>query len=589
MSSALFTLNNSSPPHHFTILRAVLAKVASVRISSSREHDLDTLSEDIVASQLLPNYRDELLSALGSSHRNEKLRAAVCLRKFVSVSSGEAVWEHVRRVVETDLVERLAQMLLEDDGVLQYELMWVLTNIAAGPHAYAQRVMSSQALPVLVRLLNQARGWKIRWQASWTLANLCGDSRSFRDEVLRLHPDVVRLLLNMTEIEALLIESETERRVASTTLDKFATWTMANLSRWPTESAMGTVPELLFPALPFFLKQVDYLNSHPDTAHLGDVLRCLKALFADPNGATLRGVLPDQNLVNTMVTCVGVCENLNQDVLVSALGVLVNISTSDDRRVAESFSKNADLIGRLENFLERGTTDSYDASVVQHALMLLSNITASQPKSARNLTHLWDDVHGLVGSPRLDGKTMREAAWCLATGVDVDGRKDDPWAELIDDGLFETLCHVLQVAAPDGPGEAAVFRNDDPQLFAKVAERFGGRLDAEQLERSWGILWRLWKAVVVRAGTDGEAAPSILENLDQGWRKGYTVVKAMLDGDVFGERSNRERTDEMQMEDMMDAFTGLSVGRSGPAVLTPFLEMEVLSLLNACSLNDRDE
>ncbi|KXS18127.1 ARM repeat-containing protein [Gonapodya prolifera JEL478] len=574
---------------------AMLEKVASVRISQSREHDLDMLTDDDVASELLPKHKNELLAALESSQRNVKLKAAVCLRKFVSVSNGDAVWEHVRQVVELNLVDRLADMLLEDDGILQYEVMWTLTNIAAGPHAYAARVMSSRALPVLVRLLLQSRGWKIRWQASWTLANLCGDSRSFRDEVLRRHPDLVDTLVKMTETGALLMESEGERQVAGSTLDKFAAWTLANLSRWPAEPDVpgGDAPVLLLPAFEFLMRQIERLNDRPDAAHLGDVLRCLKALFGDPNADGLRHILPDKRITDDIVDCLAICEDIGQEALVSALGVLVNISTSDDKNVAELLAKNADLVAYLGTFLGKDALKEYDASVVQHALMLFSNITASQPKSVKLIANLWPLVHRLARNKKIDGKTTREAAWCLATGVDSDTRRDPAWMVLLDDGLLETLCETLKMTAPDGPGEPAAVKNEDPQLFAKVAgaisslvSKFGQKIDTPLVGRTFPVLWEVWWGVVGRAGMEGNAAPGVLERMHESWRRGYALVKGVLDAAPYMDRANVERKHQNEMLGLVQGFNALSVGRGSLPEYTVQLETEVLLLLNSFNIGD---
>jgi len=101
--------------------------------------------------------------------------------------------------------------------LLQFEAVWVLTNIAAGTSEQIQPIVDHGAVPLLVSLLSSSNP-DVREQAVWALGNIAGDGAPFRDCVLRA--GVMEPLLNV-------VQSETQR----TTLIQNAVWTLSNLCK----------------------------------------------------------------------------------------------------------------------------------------------------------------------------------------------------------------------------------------------------------------------------------------------------------------------------------------------------------------------
>nr|DAD27935.1 TPA_asm: hypothetical protein HUJ06_029403 [Nelumbo nucifera] len=98
------------------------------------------------------------------------------LRSLGNLVAGDSQTTHVVLIAGQDITDNaisaLIKCLKSEHRVLKKEAAWVLSNIAAGSLAHKQLIHSSEAVPLLLRLLLTAP-FDIRKEAAYALGNLC--------------------------------------------------------------------------------------------------------------------------------------------------------------------------------------------------------------------------------------------------------------------------------------------------------------------------------------------------------------------------------------------------------------------------------
>ncbi|KAG4924928.1 hypothetical protein JHK87_050468 [Glycine soja] len=126
----------------------------------------------------------------------------------------------IDEVIKADVVPRIVEFL-ESDGLhqLQFEALWVLTNIASGTSQHKRAVVDHGAVPKLVKLLSPTNNYDdVREQAVWVLGNIAFDSPCYSDLILNEHAllPLLSLLNPPSPILSML---------------RITTWTLSNLVR----------------------------------------------------------------------------------------------------------------------------------------------------------------------------------------------------------------------------------------------------------------------------------------------------------------------------------------------------------------------
>lgn len=105
----------------------------------------------------------------------------ICIRKTLCIQPNPPI----SKVIELGILPRLVEILQKnDDSKLQYEVAWVLSNIASGNLAETSSVIDSGAVPILVGLIESCQYKNVKEQVIWALSNIAGNSSLHRDFVL---------------------------------------------------------------------------------------------------------------------------------------------------------------------------------------------------------------------------------------------------------------------------------------------------------------------------------------------------------------------------------------------------------------------
>jgi len=135
-----------------------------------------------------------LVRALNSPIISIALKAARAFRRLIQ--EPELI---VHRVADAGIIPRFVELLKNNaQPELQFEIAWVLTNIAASTTQHVQLLMDAGIIPVLVDLLYTSKEYEVYEQVIWLVGNIAGECEKFRDELL--NNDVTTPILELLKI-----------------------------------------------------------------------------------------------------------------------------------------------------------------------------------------------------------------------------------------------------------------------------------------------------------------------------------------------------------------------------------------------------
>ncbi|XP_011706521.1 PREDICTED: importin subunit alpha [Wasmannia auropunctata] len=377
----------------------------SKRRNLDTKQELPDLSNEAEHSPTTALSIDEIVNYINSSDETLQLLAIQTCRKLLSREKNPPIND----MIEGGVVPRCIKLLDSDHNIpLQFEVAWVLTNIASGTSEQTQNVVNYGAVPKLVKLLKSASPI-VAEQAVWALGNIAGDGPYARDLVLE--HDALPLLLN-------LIKPET-----SMTFMRNIVWTLSNLCRNKNPPPSF---ELIRPVLPVFNR----LLNCTDQDVLADTCWALSYLTDGSNDkiqAVLEtGIIP--KLVELLTSQKGT-------ILTPALRTVGNIVTGDDAQTdAVILAGGLSYLGALLRH--------HRANIVKEAAWAISNIMAGNTDQIESVINA-----GLL-SPLIevlqvgDYKAQKEVAWAisnLTTGGTI-----QHLTQLVGAGVLPPFCNLLE-------------------------------------------------------------------------------------------------------------------------------------------------
>ena len=153
------------------------------------------------------------INRLAGNTYDEVFPAMVYFRKMLSLKNNPPI----QNVIDAGIVPKIVQLCTSNNyPELQYEAVWVITNIASGSDEQTRCVIDSNAIPVLIQLL-QSSNHQIREQCIWAIGNIVGNGPEDRD-----------LVLNFGVLQPLL---ETMFHAPNLTTLSNGAWVLNNLTR----------------------------------------------------------------------------------------------------------------------------------------------------------------------------------------------------------------------------------------------------------------------------------------------------------------------------------------------------------------------
>lgn len=339
------------------------------------------------------------------------LSSAQQVRKILSKEPQPPIDE----VIASGAVPIFVELLDKDDNIdIQFEVAWILTNIASGTTEQTKVIVDHGAIPKFVRLLN-SNDARVREQAVWAIGNIIGDGPDLRDLVVR-HGFVPALLKQITpDISLSFLRN--------------ITWVIVNLCRSKEPPPSEALVAELIPALL-------YLVTHQDSSILIDTLWAIS--YISENGVNYGQLLIDAQLAKKIAPYICHEDVKIQTAVIRTLGSLSTGSDEQTQYVVDA--------GSLKYLREQLTKTSHQDKTVKESLWFLSNIAAG---SVEQIQEIFDNkllpiiIHYL---DKGDFVLQREAAWSvynISTSGSISQIK-----EMFDQEVIPPLCNLLNADDP---------------------------------------------------------------------------------------------------------------------------------------------
>jgi len=160
----------------------------------------------------------------------------------------------IKEVIDSGVIPRIIQFLRwKDMPQLQFESMWVITNIASSDKPeYTAKIIRDGAIPLIIDLL-KCPNYALQEQAAWALGNIAGDGEELKNmlvtagtlsafkQVCKEQFDAKKYAVYTKEDEAKCGQSPENQYIS---LMQIVSWSLSNFCRYK-ESKQANLAEIL--------------------------------------------------------------------------------------------------------------------------------------------------------------------------------------------------------------------------------------------------------------------------------------------------------------------------------------------------------
>uniref|UniRef100_A0A672JET9 Importin subunit alpha n=1 Tax=Salarias fasciatus TaxID=181472 RepID=A0A672JET9_SALFA len=216
-----------------------IAMCVKLRKDQKNEHIMKRRTITLVCKTCLPfqiscTSLEDIVRDVNSDSIPSQIRGCQAARKLLSERDSS-----INEIINAGLLSCFVAFLsMDDEPTLQFEAVWVLTNITSGTSWHTKRVMDHGAVPAFISLLSSPM-LHISEQAVWAVSNIAGKL---------LTSNLFRLIHAVERRDACFSKLDFLHNLA---------WTLSNLCRSKNPYLPGSVVQQMLPSLIMFLHLSD--------------------------------------------------------------------------------------------------------------------------------------------------------------------------------------------------------------------------------------------------------------------------------------------------------------------------------------------
>ena len=346
----------------------------------------------------------DLIQMVFSDNEEAIFHGTQSIRKILS----QATKPPLDKVIRSNVIPRLVDLLACPNSDIQFEAAWALTNVASGTSKHTKAVLDSNAVPAFVKMSATSEKIENKEQATWALGNIAGDSSDYRDYVLSCNAlGPLLATLSHTNNKSFL---------------RNGTWTLSNLVRGKPAPDFELISGALGP-----LYRLLHME---DEEILGDACWALSYITDGEDerieAVVKAGLVP--RLVNLM-------KSTNQSIVTPCLRAVGNVvtGTAEQTQTALDMGALGVICAIMESTQERG--------ILKECCWAVSNITAGTADQIGQV--LESGIAPLLLNLMEDGEfeVRKEVTWSVTNAIS--GGTDEQIKFLMNKGFLSAMVDLL--------------------------------------------------------------------------------------------------------------------------------------------------
>ncbi|KAL9648622.1 hypothetical protein ABK040_016254 [Willaertia magna] len=347
-----------------------------------------------------------LVQEIHSNSAATQINAVTAIRKLLCIQTNPPI----DAVLQSGILPTLVQFAtLFDNPHLQFESIWLITNIASGSSQHTETVVNSGVVPILIQILIQSQNEDVIEQTIWALGNIAGDSAKCRDFVLQ--QGIMQPLLGILQ------------KTPKLSTVRNATWTLSNLFRGkPVPST-----DLVLPAIP----TLSILLYNGDEVVLCDAAWAL-SYFSDGSDEKIQ-MLIEANVTRRLVELL---MHHDPTVVTPVLRTIGNIATGNEFQT--QILIYASVLPCLNYLLSHSKT-----GIRKEACWTISNVIAGNKTQIQCVidANIIPQIIMLLASPSETYDVKKEALWAISNLIA--GGNEEQIAYTVSQGGLKVIIDLL--------------------------------------------------------------------------------------------------------------------------------------------------